>query len=94
MARYDAAKAVVVGLNASDGTSKGLAKKLHDSNFPSIPGSGGPIKFSQGVDRLITPEITQVQCNVKCKFAWIPDTKTNPKQVNVDPKKVKETLPN
>jgi branched-chain amino acid transport system substrate-binding protein len=94
MMGYDAAKAVVVGLNASDGTSKGLAQKLHDSNFPSIPGSGGPIKFSQGVDRLITPEITQVQCNVKCKFAWIPDTKTNPKQVNVDPKKVKETSSN
>jgi branched-chain amino acid transport system substrate-binding protein len=77
MMGYDALKAVVVGLNASDGTSKGLAQKLHDPNFPSIPGSSGPIKFSQGVDRLITPAITQVQCqNGQCKFALIPETKT------------------
>jgi branched-chain amino acid transport system substrate-binding protein len=94
MMGYDALKAVVVGLNASDGTSKGLAQRLHDPNFPSIPGSGGPIRFSQGVDRLITPDITQVQCNVQCKFVWIPETKTNPKQVNVDLKKAKETSSN
>jgi branched-chain amino acid transport system substrate-binding protein len=94
MMGYDALKAVVMGLKASDGTSKGLAQKLHDPNFPSIPGSSGPIKFSQGVDRLITPDIAQVQCNIQCKFVWIPDTKTNSKQVNGDPKKFKETSPN
>jgi branched-chain amino acid transport system substrate-binding protein len=81
MMGYDAVKAVVVGLNASDGTSKGLAQKLHDPNFPSIAGSSGPIKFSQGVDRVITPAITQVQCQSgQCKFALIPETKIDLKQ--------------
>ncbi len=82
MMSYDAVKAVAVGLNASDGTSKGLAQKLHDPNFPSIPGSSGPIKFSQGVDRIITPTITQIECpNSQCKFIWIPDVKVEPKQI-------------
>ncbi len=86
MMGYDALKAVVVGLNASDGTSKGLAQKLHDPKFSIPNGSSGPIKFSQGVDRIITPTITQVQCqSSKCRFAWIPDVKIDPKQVKKNP---------
>jgi branched-chain amino acid transport system substrate-binding protein len=97
MMGYDALTAIAIGLDESDGTSRGLVQKLHDPNFSILNGSSGSIKFSQGVDRIITstPVITQVKCQIgKCRFAWIPVAQKDPKLTNIETQQIKKNLPN
>jgi ABC-type branched-subunit amino acid transport system substrate-binding protein len=84
MLAYDAVKAVVNGLNGSDGTSKSLQKKLHNTKTEFKDGSSGTIKFSGSGNRCIVPLVIQLNCKDNlCKFEFYPQQ--NPQQIQ-DPK--------
>jgi len=57
---FDAAVAIVTGLQQSDGTRQGLQEALHNPQF-NANGASGMVKFLPTGDRELPPTITQVQ---------------------------------
>jgi branched-chain amino acid transport system substrate-binding protein len=77
LSSFDAVKAGAEGWNRSNISRDSIQQQLHDPKF-SIPGSSGPIKFSQSGDRLVTSSIAQLQkSGDKYKFILLPPLPTN-----------------